>query len=1006
MNRCLDENELALMVWGQLPPSRTAGLEEHLDRCTDCRQLVAEVTRLGLVDPAPARPPAPGPMAWDPHASTLPAPVQRPATATAPTVDLADPHAGAPAEMLQTGMSFGRYLITGWLGSGGMSMVYRAFDPELDRKVALKVLRSHHTGLDPSPRLLREAQAMAQISHPNVIAIYDVGVDGGQLFLAMELVEGTTLTHWVGLKARSVKEVLAVYLQAGRGLVAAHQAGLIHRDFKPDNVLIGNDGRVRVTDFGLARASDEEGDTGAGVATSVLAASDGRDRRLTQTGAIIGTPRYMAPEQHLRQAADARSDQYSYCLALYEALYGERPFAGASLIELRESALANAIRPPPRGSHVPGWLRQALLRGLRASRDERYPSMTPLLQVLARGLKGRLRTRLIVVSTAAAVLAAAMGLRWLELHAITCRAGEQELQAVWNEPRRHALHQALLATGRPYAPTAAVGTERRIQRFVSRWQRIHRDVCEAVAAPARVPGGEATGARRLDCLRGRLGELDETLRLLSANPGELVERSAQTAAGLSEAEVCTAPELAFGAAAGEAAPAPTFDVEKRMARVRALRLAGRVQEGREQARALLLDLQGPVSATATVDPFALLAAVGTRLAEAHELRGELELLGGDTAAAEAALDRAVLLAERAGRDDIKARALSLLLQVLARSQGREAEVARVMSLAQAAVQRAGAPASLRLLLATSRASLLFQQRKYALALPSMDEAIAIVRASTAKGGDPDPQIGHLERRLAVLLLRLGRFPQALAHFQAALQLHTSLLGADHPAVVGSLLGLGGCLARLGRPAAARRELDRALAAKVEPGHPLRVQVLRELGELQLEEGDQVGAIQSYGRARQENVARLGPDAPELGFDLSGLARARLAAGEVRPAIDLLERALVLLEQPRPHGSGPDPLRPVVIAQAHARFALARALMAEPASPASPSAPPFSSWPRARELAVAARAAYATEITSQLDRQRAERWLAATDRETRRKAQPQPAPRPGRSRAAAGRPRGR
>ncbi|HZN95396.1 MAG TPA: serine/threonine-protein kinase, partial [Myxococcales bacterium] len=221
-------------------------------------------------------------------------------------------------DALPRGATIGRYLILRRLGEGGMGVVYAAFDPELDRKIALKVLRPARRAVAGSvaqARLLREAQAMARISHPNVVAVHDVGAHGDEVFVAMELVEGGTLTDWVEEKPRKLDELLRTFMEAGRGLAAAHSAGLVHRDFKPENVLVGKDGRVRVTDFGLARV-DEEGPLGAGKRTPSTLSSPA----LTQEGAIVGTPLFMSPEQAQGRIPDIRSDQYGFCASLYWAI--------------------------------------------------------------------------------------------------------------------------------------------------------------------------------------------------------------------------------------------------------------------------------------------------------------------------------------------------------------------------------------------------------------------------------------------------------------------------------------------------------------------------------------------------------------------------------------------------------------------------------------------------------------------------------------------------------------
>ncbi len=301
---------------------------------------------------------------------------------------LDDGTSGDGGATLVRGATVGRYVVLQMVGAGGMGIVYAAYDPELDRKVALKLLRGDSRSSETTTgrtRLQREAQAMARLQHPNVIAVHDVGTFRDRVFVAMEFVEGQTLTRWLSPR-RSAKEVLDQFLLAGEGLVAAHAAGLVHRDFKPDNVLVGDDGRVRVMDFGLARPAGEwvpVGDVAVTDQTSDSSVShDAFATPLTRTGALMGTPAYMAPEQHVGLAADARSDQFSYCVALYEGLYGERPFRGDSLAALAFDVTQGKVGPARAGPQVPGWVRRVLLRGLAVEPEKRWPGMDALLAAL------------------------------------------------------------------------------------------------------------------------------------------------------------------------------------------------------------------------------------------------------------------------------------------------------------------------------------------------------------------------------------------------------------------------------------------------------------------------------------------------------------------------------------------------------------------------------------------------------------------------------------------------
>ncbi|HTY97772.1 MAG TPA: serine/threonine-protein kinase, partial [Solirubrobacteraceae bacterium] len=360
---------------------------------------------------------------------------------------------------LPEGTTVDRYVIVQALAEGGMGVVYVAHDPELDRRVALKLLRAEMLAGQGATvgrnRLVREAHAMAKLNHPNVVTIYDAGIIGEQVFLAVELVEGLDAGTWLR-EPRGWREVLDVFMKAGRGLAAAHDAGLVHRDFKPDNVLLGKNGEVKVADFGLARAaagselsipdsSDDSSETSSGLrSTSSRPLSD----RLTQVGLVTGTPGYIAPEQLIGQPSDARGDQFSFAVALYEGLYGERPFATSPLG-------GKPVAEPPKGTQVPVWVRKVLLRGLSLRPDDRYPSMVALLSALADDPAVRRRRALALGGIGGLVLAAITGtaLVFLRIRAASdpCHDPSSRLAGVWDEGARRATRAAFLATGDPTA---------------------------------------------------------------------------------------------------------------------------------------------------------------------------------------------------------------------------------------------------------------------------------------------------------------------------------------------------------------------------------------------------------------------------------------------------------------------------------------------------------------------------------------------------------------------------
>ncbi|MBL9103367.1 MAG: protein kinase [Myxococcales bacterium] len=312
----------------------------------------------------------------------------------------------SPGPRREDPRQIGRFEVLRRLGAGGMGVVYAAYDWELERRLAIKVVRDDGTTSEASKqRIRREAQAMAKLSHPNVVQVYEAGQFDGQIYVAMEYVKGKNLADWLHAEERTWQEILEVYVQAGRGLAAAHRQGLVHRDFKPENVLVDPDGRARVLDFGLARS-----EATAELSDSALIGRNGavsvRDN-LTLAGAIMGTPAFMSPEQHLGTLADARSDQFSFCVALYVGLYGTQPFPGETLAELGSSVTTGELRPPPEDTRVPGWVFAALQVGLQTNPDERYPSMDTLLAAVSPELVAGPRRRWVwpAALVAASVLA-------------------------------------------------------------------------------------------------------------------------------------------------------------------------------------------------------------------------------------------------------------------------------------------------------------------------------------------------------------------------------------------------------------------------------------------------------------------------------------------------------------------------------------------------------------------------------------------------------------------------
>jgi serine/threonine protein kinase len=304
---------------------------------------------------------------------------------------------GGDDELLPTTL-LDRYQIERRLGAGAMGVVYAARDVHLRRAVAVKVVGPRIDTASGQGRLVREAQAMAKLRHPNLAAVHDIGVSNDRLFVVMELVDGGTVADWLKAAPRSWRAIVAVYLQAARGLAAAHAAGFVHRDFKPENVLYGTDGVARVSDFGVARIL---GDTDrAGPLESVA-----EHATVTRTGGVVGTPGYIAPEILRHEPVDARADQFSFCVAMYASLHGERPFEP---VEGAGRIAETLGRRRARTGAVPRWLQRIITRGLAMDPRDRWPTMDALTAAIERGMSRRRRALVVIGSGTMAIAASVM----------------------------------------------------------------------------------------------------------------------------------------------------------------------------------------------------------------------------------------------------------------------------------------------------------------------------------------------------------------------------------------------------------------------------------------------------------------------------------------------------------------------------------------------------------------------------------------------------------------------
>jgi predicted Ser/Thr protein kinase len=440
---------------------------------------------------------------------------------------------------LARGTSIGRYLLLDRVGQGGMGVVYKALDPELGRAVALKLLKTESTAKVQQERLLREAHALARLSHPNVVAVHDVGTFGDDVFVAMEFVEGRTLRDWL-TEPRDWRTVLDAFLAAGEGLAAAHRAGLVHRDFKPDNVIVGADGRVRVVDFGLARATGAADPEDGGPAASPGSWQSGRlSSPLTRHDAIIGTPRYMAPEQHRGEAVDEAADQFSFCLSLYWALYDLYPFVGDA-DEARRNVLAGRVSEPPTEAKVPRWLYPVIVRGLAPHKSDRHPGMAELLATLRADplAARRQRWQVALLGVAAIALVAAAFAGALAYGTRRAATEQARLAQQFGQEVEKVESMARIAVSLPLHDP-----ERERLRIREHLERLQKDSAALGPAAAGL-GHEALGRADLAC-----GRIDAAL----------VELEAARAAGVRTPELAYALAVVHGKAYQRALLADELD---------------------------------------------------------------------------------------------------------------------------------------------------------------------------------------------------------------------------------------------------------------------------------------------------------------------------------------------------------------------------------------------------------------------------------------------------------------
>ncbi len=795
----------------------------------------------------------------------------------------------------------GRFKVLRRLGEGGMGVVYAAWDETLNRKLALKVLRTR-VGVNKREsgrkRLQREAQAMAKLSHPNVVAIYDVGMVGDQVFLAMEFVRGETLTKWMQAARRTWHEVLAVYMQAGRGLAAAHRAGIVHRDFKPDNVLIDGEGRVRVVDFGLARAGGGSGvyvrpDTYADAIKSIPANSM-LDARITRTGGMTGTPAYMAPEQYLGKPTDARTDQFSFCVALYEGLYGQRPFLGDRVAVVREAVLGGQIQAVPRDTDVPQWLRRILTRGLAVRPGDRYSDMDELMAHLADTPAPPTRQRWLWIGGLAVAVVSVLVAREVTLRlgrsvapaAALALCSSEALAGVWDDGRRAQLRAAFVTSEAPKAAAEAERIARALDEYSATWRSLAAATC--TEAQRGASGLESQAA----CLRRRAGALRSLGEVLLRADARAVERGLAATWALPPVSLC--------------ADAKTVGWWQHSDERRVLEL------DRAAIHGALGDWSSALVSARAVVRNARDGGDVALQAQSLALQARLEHSSGDLAAAERSARDSLQAAEASNHDGLVVDAQTVLLSVLD-ALGHDAEAISVWQQLGERLARSGDDQRRESLALHAVGKFLLQRARHAEAATQLALALRLGERSL---GLTHPHVGMVRVDLALAQARLGAHDEAARQLDQALALLSDALPEDDPAVVRAYLARAEVLRRRGRWSAAAADYARAEAALVET----RATDIEALAESQLGLGHVAVAQQRWAAAELGFLRALGlrerlrgSDSVDLVEPLLGLCVTATERGQHTVAVKYGQRALTLAASPG-YLPGPGAAR-VAVAQA-------------------------------------------------------------------------------------------
>ena len=807
------------------------------------------------------------------------------------TIGVALAFARVRASMLGTPLDrivVGRYELHERIGRGGMGAVHRGYDPRLERDVAVKLVPSANPRI--RQRMLREAEALARLSHPNVVQIFDVGTydsrdrDGGQgVFIVMELVRGGTLTQWLREGSQSYEAIVAKLVAAGRGLVAAHAAGLIHRDFKPENVLLAGE-RVLVADFGLARAARHDSEPSSEHAVPVTGNHEvvggHLGEAITTVGMALGTPPYMAPEQHADEHVDERSDQYSFCVALWEALYGELPFRGVGLDALLRAKLLDVPVLHADAHHVPRNVHRAMLRGLAADPGARWPALAELVDTLARGDSKRRRWSY----RAAGALAVAGLCAWGGLHMLrshtqqACAAEGERIAQTWNDARADEIATGFASLDTHFAIDAATRVRTGLDAYAQKWKATRIEVCERADLHHTLAPDLAEASRT--CLDEQRANLDGFLVRLGKPNGIVVQNAGLGVTSLPRPKSCTNESE--------------------------LRLRTEMPpELRDRITALGRRLSDSSAARALGNNEAALAEVEPLLAEATALGwppliGEVEFALGETLGAlgryeegRVMLEDAYFVAESAGKEELAMRSATSLVQLVGIELAKHDEGMEWSRRARLFEERLELDdGDLRsAYLSTVTGNVHYVKGDYAGARALFEHALA--RHERVLGPD-HPGTALTLTSVANVHYATGDYAEAIELFERAVAIFETAFGPDH-LDVGLVLGnLGVYYDEFGEPERARECYERSLAIRervLPADHPDIALALGNLGHAYLDAGDTAAALELFERSLAMREKAFGPDHPEIALALHNLIAVYYRQGDYARGLDLVPRAL-------------------------------------------------------------------------------------------------------------------